>query len=120
MTRPVLAESEYRFMDLIWDHEPISSTQLVSLCNEAFGWKKSTTYTEIKRLSQKGYLKNEDAVVRATVSREEVQAQASELFVEQTFGGSLPCFLAAFLGSKPISRKEAAELRELIDQCEEE
>lgn len=120
MIRPILAESEYRFMDLIWDHEPISSTQLVKRCEERFGWKKSTTYTEIKRLSQKGYLQNQDAVVTSTVSREEVQAHASERFVAQTFGGSLPCFLAAFLGNKPLSPTEAKELRDLIDQCQEE
>ncbi len=120
MTRPILTESEYRFMNLIWDHEPIASTQLVKRCEECFGWKKSTTYTEIKRLSQKGYLQNQNAVVTTTTSREQVQAHASELFVEQTFGGSLPCFLAAFLGNKPISQKEAQALRDLIDQCQEE
>lgn len=120
MTRPVLAESEYRFMELVWDHEPVSSGTLVELCLEAFQWKKSTTYTVIKRLAAKGFLQNEKSTVTALVSREEVQANASELFVEQTFGGSLPGFLAAFLGGRAISEQEAAELKRLIDESRED
>lgn len=115
-----LSESDYRFMSLIWDHEPVPSMQLVSLCREKFDWKKSTTYTMIKRLSEKGLLKNENAVVTALVPRSEVQAHESEMFVEQTFAGSLPSFLASFLGGKTISKEEAAELKRLIDQFEEE
>ena len=120
MTRPVLAESEYRFMELVWDHEPVSSGTLVELCLEAFQWKKSTTYTVIKRLAAKGFLQNEKSTVTALVSREEVQANASELFVEQTFGGSLPAFLVSFLGGKTLSEREVKELNELIEQHKEE
>lgn len=114
-----LSESDYRFISLIWDHEPVSSMRLVSLCLEKFDWKKSTTFTMLKRLSEKGLVKNEKAVVTTLVSRSEVQAHESERFVEQTFAGSLPGFLASYLGGKTISREEAAELKRLIDQCEE-
>ena len=95
-----LCNSDYRFMTLVWEHGPIGSGELVRLCAEYLGWKKSTTYTEIKRLSQKGVLKNENAVVTPLVTREEVQAKESDEFVERTFDGSLPGFLTAFLGRK--------------------
>ncbi len=97
-----LCNSDYRFMTLVWEHGPIGSGELVRLCAEYLGWKKSTTYTEIKRLSQKGVLKNENAVVTPLVTREEVQAKESDEFVERTFDGSLPGFLTAFLGGKEI------------------
>ena len=94
--------------------------RLVKQCAEKFGWKKSTTYTEIKRLSQKGVLKNENAVVTPLVTREEVQAKESDEFVERTFDGSLPGFLTAFLGGKKLSRQEAEDLKALIDNYQEE
>lgn len=114
-----LCESDYRFMTVIWDHEPLSSTELVALCQEELGWKKSTTYTMLKKLCDKGLARNESAQVTSLVPREEVQAAESETFVEQTFGGSLPGFLVSFLGSKTISHKEADELKRLIDQHRE-
>ena len=120
MERPMLAECEYRFMDLLWEREPVSSGALVELCLDRFQWKKSTTYTVLKRLGEKGVLRNENGEVRALVSREEVQTQASQHFVEQTFGGSLPGFLAAFLGGKAISDREAEELKRLIDESRED
>lgn len=114
-----LCNSDYRFMTIVWDHAPVGSGELVRLCREQMGWKKSTTYTEIKRLSEKGILKNENAVVEPLVSRQEVQAQETDAFVERTFGGSLPGFLAAFLGGKKLSAGEAEELKKLIDTYQE-
>lgn len=114
-----LCNSDYRFMMIVWEHAPVGSGELVRLCQEQLGWKKSTTYTEIKRLCEKGILKNEKAVVEALVSREEVQAQESDAFVERTFAGSLPGFLAAFLGGKKLSGEEAEELKNLIDNYRE-
>ena len=110
-----LCESDYRFMCVIWDNEPLSSRALVEQCATRLGWKKSTTYTTLKKLCDKGYAANEDTIVRALIPREEVQAQESERFVERAFAGSLPGFLAAFLGGKTISEQEAAELKRLID-----
>lgn len=114
-----LCNSDYRFMTIVWDYAPIGSGELVRLCQEQLGWKKSTTYTEIKRLCEKGILKNEKAIVEPLVTREEVQAQESDAFVERTFGGSLPGFLTAFLGGKKISAREAEELKRLIDHYKE-
>lgn len=114
-----LCESNYRFMSVIWDNEPVSSTKLVELCARELGWKKSTTYTMLKKLCEKGMAQNDDATVTALVPRGEVQAYESEKFVEQTFSGSLPGFLVAFLGGKTISRAEAEELKMLIDEHRE-
>ncbi len=110
-----LCNSDYRFLTIVWNHAPVGSGDLVRLCQEELGWKKSTTYTEIKRLCEKGFLKNEKAVVEPLVTREEVQARESDAFVERTFGGSLPGFLTAFLGGRKLSAKEAEELKDLID-----
>lgn len=114
-----LCNSDYRFMMIVWEHAPVGSGELVRLCQEQLGWKKSTTYTQIKRLSEKGILKNENAVVEPLVTREEVQKQESDAFVERTFAGSLPGFLTAFLGGKKLSAKEAEELKNLIDHYRE-
>lgn len=114
-----LCESDFRFMCVIWDHEPLASRDLVTLCQERLGWKKSTTYTTLKKLCDKGFASNEDTVVRSCVPRERVQAFESERFVERAFDGSLPGFLAAFLGGKKISDREAAELKRLIDEHRE-
>lgn len=110
-----LCNSDYRFLTIVWDHAPVGSGELVRLCQEQLGWKKSTTYTEIKRLCEKGLLKSEHAVVEPLVTREAVQARESDAFVERTFGGSLPGFLAAFLGGRKLSEKEAEELKKLIE-----
>lgn len=114
-----LCESDYRFMSVIWEHEPLTSTKLVELCGEKLGWKKSTTYTMLKKLCEKGLARNEDTVVTALVSREQVQAYESERFVEQTFAGSLPGFLVSFLEGRKISQEEAEQLKRLIDQHKE-
>ncbi|MBQ4051779.1 MAG: BlaI/MecI/CopY family transcriptional regulator [Oscillospiraceae bacterium] len=114
-----LCESDHRFMNIIWDHEPLSSGKLVSLCLEILGWKKSTTYTMLKRLCERGLVQNENGTVSSLAARDDVRAFESERIVERTFGGSLPGFLAAFLGGKTISDEEAAELKRLIDEHRE-
>lgn len=114
-----LCDSEYRFMMLVWDSEPVKSGDLVKISKDRLGWKKSTTYTVIKKLSERGFIKNEDTVVTALVSKEECQAVESDYFMERTFEGSLPGFVAAFLGGKTISAKEAEEIKRLIDEHRE-
>ena len=115
-----LSNGEARFLDIIWENEPVPSGRLVELCRERLGWKKSTTYTRLRLLVEKGYVKNEGSVVTACVSRREVQASESAYVVEQTFSGSLPGFLAAFLGGKKLSQAEAEDLKRLIDEYKEE
>lgn len=110
-----LCESDFRFMSVIWDNEPLSSGELVKICGEKFDWKKSTTYTMLKKMCGKGFAKNDGSTVTSLIEKDRVQAFASERFVEQTFGGSLPNFLVSFLGGKKISEKEAEELKKLID-----
>lgn len=112
-----LCDSEYRFMTIVWEHAPVNSGELVKLCNDRLGWKKSTTYTAIKKLSEKGYIKNENAIVSVLIEKELVQRDESNYFVERTFGGSLPGFLTAFLGGKRISKEEADKIRKIIDEC---
>ena len=114
-----LCESDYKFMTVIWDNEPVPSGKLVTLCAEAMGWKKPTTYTTLRKLCDKGFAQNVDTVVSSLVPREQVQAFASEYFVDRTFKGSLPGFLTAFLDGKVISDQEAEELKLLIDQHKE-
>lgn len=114
-----LCDSDFSFMSVVWEYAPVKSGELVRLCNEKLGWKKSTTYTQIKKLGEKGFLKNENTIVYALVSREEVEREESNYFVERTFGGSLPGFLAAFMSGKRISEQEAAELKEMIDTYQE-
>ena len=111
-----LCESDYRFMCVIWENEPLASGKLVELCSTRLGWKKSTTYTTLKKLCEKGFARNVDTVVSSLVRKEDVVAYASDRFVEQTFGGSLPNFLVAFLGGKKITEEEAKELKKLIDE----
>ena len=111
-----LGAVESRFADLIWQGEPMSSTQLVRRAEEALGWKKSTTYTVLKRLCQRGIFQNQDGVVTSLVSREEFYARQSEEFVEETFSGSLPAFLTAFTRRKKLSQEEIAQLQQLIEE----
>jgi len=115
-----LCESDYRFMCVIWEAEPLTSRHLVELCKNQLGWQKSTTYTTLKKLCEKGFAANEDTIVHSLIPKEQVQAYESERFVERAFGGSLPGFLASFLGGKTISDKEAAELMALINEHKEE
>ncbi len=110
-----LCESDYRFMLVVWESEPVPSGQLVTLCAEKLGWKKPTTYTVLRKLCERGLLKNENTVVSALVPKEQVQRFESERFVDKAFEGSLPRFVASFLGGKTISEREAEELKKLID-----
>lgn len=116
MTQYRLGGAEAAFAALIWDNEPLSSSRLVELCARELEWKKSTTYTVLRRLCQKGIFQNENGVVSSRISREELAARQSEAFVDEAFGGSLPRFLAAFTRRKKLSEEEAAQLRRLIDE----
>jgi len=115
-----LAQSEARFAELIWRHEPIGSGELVKLCEKELAWKKSTTYTVLKKLCERGIFQNENAVVSSLIKRDEFYAGQSRRFVEDTFGGSLPKFLTAFIGGKRLSGHQAQELKKLIDEHKEE
>ena len=119
MDTPKVYESEYRFCLILWEHEPIRSSELVKLCKEQLGWKPTTTYTVIKRLSERGILKNENTVVSALVSKDEVQAAEIDELVEKKFGGSLPAFVAAFTRHQRISREEIDEVQRMIDRFRE-
>ncbi|HOQ37771.1 MAG TPA: BlaI/MecI/CopY family transcriptional regulator [Acetivibrio sp.] len=114
-----LTESEEKFADIIWQNEPIGSGELVKLCEKEMNWKKSTTYTVLKKLCEKNIFKNENAVVESVIKKDEYYANQSRRFVEDTFGGSLPKFLTAFIGGKKLSRQQAEELKKLIDEHKE-
>ena len=115
-----LGSVQTEFAKLIWEREPIGSGELVKLCSEKFEWKKSTTYTVLRKLCEKGIMKNEDGVVRSVVSREAFYAAKSGQFVDETFKGSLPAFIAAFASGKKLSRKEVDEIQQMIDDFREE
>lgn len=110
-----LCDSDYRFMLIVWEAAPINSGELVRLCSQRLGWKKSTTYTQIKKMCEKGYIENLQATVKVRIPKEKVQADESNYFVDRTFNGSLPGFLTAFLGGKTISEKEAEKIKDIID-----
>ncbi len=115
-----LAETEARFADIIWEHEPVASMQLVKLCEERLSWKKSTTFTVLKKLCDRGIFQNVKAVVSARISREEFYAGKSREFVDEAFGGSLPKFLAAFIGKSRLSSKQVEEMKSLIESYRED
>ena len=119
MDTPKVFESEYRFCLILWEHEPVRSSELVSLCREQLGWKPTTTYTVIKRLSERGVLVNENSVVRALVTKDDVQAAEIDELVEKTFGGSLPAFIAAFAKNRRFSKTELDEVQRMIDSFRE-
>lgn len=115
-----LAEAEFIFADLIWKNEPIRSKDLVQLAWERLNWKSTTSYTVLKRLCDRGIFQNKNAIVTSLVSREEFDRQKSRKFVEDSFGGSLPRFLSAFIGNGRISFKEAEEIKRMIDEYRED
>ena len=117
---PKVFESEYRLCLILWEHEPIKSSELVQMCREQLGWKPTTTYTVIKRLSERGVLKNENTVVTSLVSKDQVQAAEIDKLVEKTFEGSLPAFVAAFTKHRRLSAKEVDEVQAMIDRFREE
>ncbi|WP_347489760.1 BlaI/MecI/CopY family transcriptional regulator [Desulfoscipio sp. XC116] len=111
-----LGAMETKFAELMWEHEPITSGQLVKLCAKEFSWKKSTTYTMLRRICQRKIFQNKDGVVSSIITRPEFQALQSEQFVKETFGGSLPLFLAAFTTRKKMSDNEINQLQKLINR----
>ena len=113
-----LFDAEYKLMELLWERQPINSTALSRLCQGKLGWKKSTTFNLVRKLGERGILKNENATVTALIQREQVLRRESEAAVAKSFGGSLPNFVAAFLSGKKLSHQEAEELRRLIDESE--
>lgn len=114
-----LAEGEYRFARIVWENEPLPSGKLVELALKEMGWKKSTTYTVLKKLVDRGILRNENAVVTSVVPREAVLREESRAVVERSFDGSLPSFLAHFMGGKTITDEEADQLKAVIDRFRE-
>ena len=115
-----LGEIEARFADLIWKHEPLTSGELVKLAEKELTWKKSTTFTVLRRLCDKGLFKNEKGVVSSLISKQDFYSLQSERFVEDTFDGSLPAFIAAFTARKKLSKEEILLLRNMIDEYKEE
>lgn len=119
MEIPKIHESEYRFCLIMWEHEPITPVELVKLCQEKLGWKRTTTYTVIKRLGERGVLKNEDGFIRSLVSKDEAQAYEIDELVEKKFEGSLPAFLAAFTKHQDLSANDLDEIQQMIDRIRE-
>ncbi|MBP3622657.1 MAG: BlaI/MecI/CopY family transcriptional regulator [Oscillospiraceae bacterium] len=115
MSVPKIFDSEYKFCLILWENEPVKSGKLVELCREKLGWSKATTYTVIKRLSERGVVRNENALVTSLISKEEVQASEVDELVDRVFEGSLPSFVAAFTRRKKLSAGEVEELRRMID-----
>ena len=116
MSTPKIFESEYRFCLILWEHEPIKSTELARLCKEQLGWSKTTTYTVIKRLSERGVVRNENTIVRSLISKEEAQLSELDELVEKKFEGSLPAFIAAFARRQELSDAEIEEIRRIIEK----
>lgn len=119
MDTPKIFDSEYRFCLILWEHAPVKSRELVELCREQLGWKPTTTYTVIKRLSERGILKNENSLVTALVTKDEVQAAEIDELVEKKFEGSLPAFVAAFTKMKKVTPREIDEVQQMIDRFRE-
>lgn len=110
-----MGTAEAKFADIIWENEPIASGELAKLGNKEFEWKKTTSFTVLKRLCERGIFQNQNGMVTSLISRDEFYSKHSEKYVEETFGGSLPAFLAAFSAGKKISEKEVEELQKIID-----
>ena len=113
-----LAEAESRFADLIWENEPVASGELVKMAARELDWKSTTSYTVLRRLCDRGLFRNENSTVTSAISREEFYSHKSREFVEESFGGSLPKFLAAFMGKKKLSEEQIAEIQKMIDDYE--
>ena len=116
METPKIFESEYRFCLILWEHEPVTTTELVKLCQAQLGWKRSTTYTVIKRLGERGVLKNQDGLVIALISREDAQVSELDELMEKKFQGSLPAFLSAFARRQSLTENEVEEIRRIIEK----
>ena len=116
MERVKMFDAEYRFMNIIWEHSPVSSTELVKLANEELGWKKSTTYTVIRRLCERGAVKNENAVVYALINQEQVMRAETEEHIDKVYEGSLKLFFTTFLQKEKLSKDEVEELKKIVEQ----
>lgn len=116
MDIPKIHESEYRFCLILWEYEPITAVELVKLCQQQLGWKRTTTYTVIKRLGERGVVKNADGTITSLVSKEEAQSREISTLVEEKFQGSLPAFVAAFTKRQDISDEELDEVQSMIDR----
>ena len=117
METPKIFEKEYRFCLILWEHEPISRVDLAKLCEELLGWKTTTTYTVVKRLCDRGVLRNDNSIITSLVTKEQAQSAEIDGFVEEKFGGSLPAFLAAFTRKQKLSDRDLDELQKMIDQA---
>ena len=120
MEKYKLGEMEEKFAELLWEKAPIRTGELTKLCQQTFGWKRTTTYTMLKRLCERGLFANEDGLVVICIKREDFQAARGEQFIEENFEGSLPMFLAAFTRRKKLGEKEVQMLKEMIDNYEED
>mgnify|MGYP003430376283 CR=1 FL=1 len=116
MIEYILGEVEMKFADIIWENEPLSSGQLVKLCEDKLQWKKSTTYTILRRVCERGLFKNEEGMVSSNVTKQEFLSNKTEQFIEETFQGSLPGFIAAFTSNRKLSDEEVEELKKLIER----
>ena len=114
-----LFDAEYRFMLVVWENEPIHSRKLAELCSDALGWGRSTTYTVLRKLCERGFLRNDKAIVTTIAKKDEVQGYESAAIVDRAFGGSLPSFVTAFLKTKKLTPEEAVEIREMISAVDE-
>ena len=110
-----LFDAEYKFMCIVWAHEPVNSTELTRICEKELGWKKPTTYSMIKKLSERGIMKNEKATVTTLIAREAVQKYEADIFIDRVFDGSVPSFITSFLQDKTLSRDEAQKIKSMID-----
>lgn len=110
-----LFDAEYKFMNIVWAREPVNSTELTRICEKELGWKKPTTYSMIKKLCERGIMKNEKATVTTLIAQEDVQKYEAEVFVNRIFGGSIPSFITSFLQNKELSEEEAQSIKNMID-----
>jgi len=111
-----LFDAEYKFMSIVWEHEPVNSTKLTRICEKELGWKKPTTYSMIKKLSERGIMQNEKATVTTLIAKEDVQKYEADVFVDRVFDGSIPSFITSFLQEKKLSKNEAQKIKRMIDE----
>ena len=110
-----LFDAEYKFMNIVWAHEPVNSTELTRICEKELGWKKPTTYSMIKKLSERGIMQNEKAIVTTLIAKDAVQKYEADAFIDKVFDGSMPSFITSFLQDKTLSEEEAQKIKEMID-----
>ena len=111
-----LFDAEYKFMSIVWTHEPINSTELTRICEKELGWKKPTTYSMIKKLSERGIMQNEKATVTTLIAKKDVQKYEADVFIDRVFDGSVPSFITSFLQEKTLSQDEAQKIKRMIDE----